>query len=49
MQDVYTFAGTDQCQLPAYELEYVLSLYTNFQITTINLLNETYYCQVMSS
>ena len=28
---------------------YVLSRYTYFQITTINLLNESYCCQVMSS
>ena len=56
MQDVCTFAGTDQDQLPEYgpysyllQEPYVLSRYTYFQLTTINLLNESYYCQVMSS
>ena len=58
MQDIYTFTGTDQCQLPEYDpYSYicllqepiVLSRYTYFQITTIDLLNESYYCQVMLS
>ena len=42
MQDVYTFAGTDQCQCQClahtaiYEEPFVLSQYTYFQIATIN-------------
>ena len=59
MQDGYTFAGTDQssCQSMAHiaiyvnllQEPYVLSRYTYFQITAINLLNEHYYCQMMLS
>ena len=59
MQDVYKFAGTDQfsCQSMAHiaihvnllQEPHVLSRYNYFQIATINLLNESYYCHVMSS
>ena len=59
MQDVYMFAGTDQCQLPEYDpYSYIckstsrticFERYTYIQITTINLLNESYNSQVMSS
>ena len=57
LHDVYTFVGTEQ--LAAYDPygyiyvnllqeSYTLSRYT-FQITTINLLNESYYSQLVSS
>ena len=57
MQDVYTFAGTYQCKLPEYgPYSYICKstsrtmFWTDtllFQITTINLLSESYYFQVM--
>ena len=60
MQDVYTFAGTDQCQLPEYDpCSYICKstsrticfepMHFSNNYALIHLLNDSYYYQVMSS